>query len=190
MPVKTIYFFWLIFVLAPPKAAIGQQYFTNSQGKANIHFIIEGEFHTATTNSVEIIYNTVKEAIWLTFPVESFQMENKKLWKKLFKKNPSHFVVRGDLRSKNIVSAGFDFFQFSFIGRIFNDHNTGPVSASGRFIFSPENEDKGYEFTLSSGIEKKWFGEKFASMSGYPVVNIHVITTILKPVVATSGKGS
>ena len=190
MPFKTIYIFWLILIFASPQAAIGQQYFTSSEGRANIHFIVEGEFHTASTNSVEIIYNPRKETIWLTFPVESFQMENKKLWKKLFKKNPSHFVVRGDLRSKNIVSAGNDFFQFSFIGRIFNDHNTGPVSASGRFIFSPENEDKGYEFTLSSGIEKKWFGEKFASISGYPVVNIHVITTILKPVVTTSGKGS
>ena len=190
MPFKVIYIFWLIFVFASPNAAIGQQYYTSAEGRANIHFIVEGEFHTASTNSVEIIYNLRKETIWLTFQVASFRTGNKKLDKKLFKKNPSHFVVRGDLRSKNIVSAGFDFFQFSFIGRIFNDHNTGPVSASGRFIFSPENEDKGYEFTLSSGIEKKWFGEKFASISGYPVVNIHVITTILKPVVTTSGKGS
>ena len=36
---------------------LGQQYFTSSEGRANIHFIVEGEFHTASTNSVEIIYN-------------------------------------------------------------------------------------------------------------------------------------
>lgn len=179
----------VIFVFVSSKVALGQHYFTNSQSRANIHFIVEGKLHTATTDNVEIIFNQKKETVWLTFPVESFQMENKKLWKKLFKKNPSHFVVRGGLSSKSIITTGFDVFRFSFNGRIFNNDNTGPVSASGRFDFVSENQDSGYEFTLYLGVEKEWFGERFASMSGYPVVNIHVITTILKPVITTS-KGS
>ena len=173
----------MVFILVAYHPVKGQEYYTSSTGRANIYFVVSGEIASASTDKVEIIYNKRKETIWVTFPVRSFVAEDKRLTKKLFKKNKAEFVIRGNVSKKNIQNAGTDFLQFAFIGRIFNNNVGGPVRAAGRFDFSPSNEAKGYEFTLSTGIEPKWFGEPFDEMVGYPIVNIHIITTLLNPII-------
>ncbi|MEQ8681161.1 MAG: hypothetical protein RID25_15475 [Cyclobacteriaceae bacterium] len=178
---------WLLIIVVSPRVALSQHhYLTTLDGTADIQFVIEGQLHSAKTKAIEIIYNQKKEIVWLRFPVKSFQMENKKLRKRLFKKNPTHFVVKGDLSSDNIIRAGNNFFQFSFIGKIFNDDNNGPVSASGRFAFVLSKQKNECGFTLIMGVEKKWFGEKFASRSSYPVVNIQVSAILLNPITTIS----
>ncbi len=161
---------------------LGQEYYINEQSSANIIFIASGELATATTDEVEIIYNKNTQTVWLTFNVESFQIDNRKLRKKLFNKNKAKFTIKGTITRENSFSAGFGLMQFSFIGRIFNDIETTAVVASGRFSFSPEKMNQEYEFSLSCGIEPKWLGKKFADRSEFPAVNIHVIATILAPI--------
>ncbi len=173
----------VVFILVAYHPVKGQEYYTSSTGRANIYFVVSGEIASASTDKVEIIYNKRKETIWVTFPVRSFVAEDKRLTKKLFKKNKAEFVIRGNVSKKNIQNAGTNFLQFAFIGRIFNNNVGGPVRAVGRFDFSPANEAKGYEFTLSTGIESKWFGEPFDEMVRYPIVNIHIITTLLNPII-------
>lgn len=174
---------YVTFFLAICRPSMGQQYYTSSEGRANIHFVVAGELSSATANNVEIIYDKKIETIWLTFIMHSFLAEDKTMTKKLFKKSDAHFVIKGKVSQKNVQNEGIDFRQFAFIGRIFNDNTGGPVRVSGRFDFSPENENQGYEFTMSAGIEPKWFGEKFEEMSEYPVVNIHIVTTLLNPII-------
>ena len=183
---KTPHIIWHLLLMTFSHASVGQQYFTNSEGEANIHFLVSGELATATTNQVEIIYNEKTETVWITFQVESFQMEIKKLRKKLFKKNVAKFTLRGEVSFDHIINTDFGFGQFSFIGRIFNDHDTSPVVASGRVSLSQEKENHGYQFSISCGIGTKWFGQKFLDRSGFPAVNIHVTNTILSPVPAQS----
>ena len=170
-----------MFFLAFRTPSVGQKYYTSTKGRANIQFVISGELESATTNNVEIIYNKRTETIWLTFTINSFLVEDKKMTKKLFKKNDMYFAIKGKVSQKNIRNEGVDFRQFAFIGRIFNNNVRGPVSAKGRFDFSPTNEAKGYKFTLSTGIEPKWFGPQFEAIIGYPIVNIHIVPTLLSP---------
>lgn len=169
----------ITYLLVGAHTTLGQQYYVNEHSTADIIFISSGELATATTDEAEIIYNENTQTVWLTFKAESFQIENKKLRKKLFHKNNAKFTIRGTITRENSFSAGFGLMQFSFIGRIFNDNEASPVVASGRFSFSPEKMGKEYEFSLSFGIEPKWLGKKFSDMSEFPAANIHIITTIL-----------
>ncbi|MEQ9438428.1 MAG: hypothetical protein RIG62_05250 [Cyclobacteriaceae bacterium] len=173
----------VVFILVAHHPVKGQEYYTSSTGRANIHFIVSGKLTSASTDKVEIIYDKKKETVWISFAVRSFVTENKKLTKKLFKKNKAKFVIRGNVSETNTQHAGIDYLQFAFIGRIFNNSFGGHVGAAGRFDFSPANRAKGYEFTLSTGVEPKWFGEQFDEMVGYTIVNIDIITTPLNPII-------
>ncbi len=172
----------VVFILTTHLPVIGQEYYTSSTGRANIHFVVSGELRSASTDQLEIIYNKKKETVWITFSVQSFVAENKKLTKKLFKKNKTEFVIKGNLAEKNAQSVGIDYLQFVFIGRIFNDNVGGYVRAAGRIDFSLANKGEEYKFTLSTGIKPKWFGAQFDEMVEYPTVNIHIITTVLKSI--------
>lgn len=164
-----------------------QQYYTNEAGSASINFISSGALITAHSDNVEIIYNQKTETIWLTFQVASFQTGNNKLDKKLFRKNEAEFVIKGNVSAKNILYEEPHFKQFSFIGRVFNDLESGPITAAVRFDFA--SDDHELNLTLASGVEPRWFGENFHKYAGFPIVNVYLEATLYPISASTSRSG-
>lgn len=172
---------WLLvgLLLLIGQGVTAQKYYLVKSGDMSIQFEYQGGISIANSEKVDVIFNREKMVLWITVKGSDFKTGNRKIDKRLFRKNENEFVIKADLTFDDIVHSEKEFLQFSMIGYVFNKVEREPLSLMGRFGDSPDGNKKGeLSLYMYFGFRSKWMGARFMKYSNYPVVNIRLNATM------------
>ena len=153
---------------------VAQKYYLANEGDMSIHFGYNHGIFTGNSDEVDVIFNRDKIVLWVTIKGSDFKTGNRKIDRRLFRKNEDEFMVKVEILQKDVIYGQEELLQFSLIGRVFNDVDGGPVSIMGALGDSLDGHQGNLTLYLYFGVEGKWFGKRFIKYSDYPVVNIRL----------------